>query len=165
MQDGSPVKYIGPQGEDLVPGVRGRVLACTASYAHTQWVEGPRVGQVDLVSTSNLEVLLAFGKEIGHPNAVTASLDDSLEVGELVSVAGAEEAYEEAGSQGLVSHLASGGHLASYSSMAEEALQFITARLQQDGVLLHLTASMDPDEADEVYRLVARTLLSDSGDF
>lgn len=165
MYNGDQVQYTGPATGGLVPGVRGRTLSCTASYAHVQWIEGARAGQVDPISNDDLEPVRALANAIGYPNAVTASLDDSLEVGALFSLASAQEAYEETGSEGLVSHLASGGFLASYSSVAEEALQLITARLQQDQALLQLTASMDPEEADEVYRLAARTLLSDSGDF
>jgi hypothetical protein len=158
MRDGDQIAYAA-QGGEVLHGTRGRVLRCTASYAHVQWAEGVKAGQVDLVPTEDLDRLSTSS------NAVTASLDDSLEVGSLISVASAQEAYEETGGGGLISHLASGGYLASYSSVAEEALQLLTARLQQDAVLRQLTSSMDPEEADEVYRLAARTLLTDSGDF
>lgn len=159
MRNGGEVVYTGTESEGLLPGVRGRVLVCTAAYAHVQWLEGARKGEVGLHRAEDL------GSAGGPANAITASLDDSLEVGSLISLASAQEAYEETGGSGLVSHLASGGYLSSYSSVAEEVLQQLTSRLQQDPVLVQLTASMDPEEADEVYRLTARTLLSDSGDF
>lgn len=158
MHNGGTVRYIGdgPDGPEF--GTSGRVLSCTAAYGHVQWLEGAWRGQVGLYPAEELD-------SESHAHTVAASLDDSLEVGSLVSMASAQEAYEESGGEGLVSHLASTGYLASYSSVAEEAFQLIAARLQQDPVLRQLTTSMDPEEADEVYRVAARMLLSDSGDF
>lgn len=159
MHNGGKVVYVGDADDGPGYGVHGHVLSCTAAYGHVQWLEGPQQGQVGLYMVDDLE-------DAPMPrSAVTASLDDSLEVGSLVSLASAQEAYEETGGHGLVSHLASAGHLAAYSSVAEEALQLITARLQQDPVLHQLTSSMDPEEADEVFRTAAHLLLSDSGDF
>lgn len=156
MRDGDKVVYVG-EDADLF-GVQGRVLSCTAAYAHVRWLDGAQQGQIGLYMADALQ-------GVADHSTVVASLDDSLEVGSLISLASAQEAYEETGGDGLVSHLASGGYLASYSSVAEEALQLITASLQQDAVLRQLTSAMDPEEADEVYRLAARTLLTDSGDF
>lgn len=159
MRDGGQVTYVGPDRDGLVFGVRGQVLSCTAAYAHVRWLEGSQQGQVGLYSSDDLD-------DAHHrPNTVAASLDDSLEVGALISMASAQAAYEETGGEGLVAHLASAGYLAGYSQVAEEALQLITAQLQLDPVLRQLTASMDPEEADEVYRVATRMLLSDSGDF
>lgn len=157
MRDGDQIAYAG-RDEHVPPGTVGRVLSCTAAYAHVQWTDGPAQGQVGLYSTDDLSVL-------GYVSTVTASLDDSLEVGSLASLASVQQAYEETGGEGLVSHLASTGYLSSYASVAEEALALVTARLQRDPVLHQLTSAMDPDEADEVYRTAARTLLNDSGDF
>ena len=159
MRNGGNVVYVGEEAEGLSYGVHGHVLSCTAAYAHVQWLEGARQGQVGLYMADDLE------DASDYRSAVIASLDDSLEVGSLISLASAQEVYEENGGDGLVSHLASGGYLSSYSSVAEEVLQQLTSRLQQDPVLHQLTASMDPEEADEVYRLAARALLMDSGDF
>jgi hypothetical protein len=157
--NGDEVVYTGVRERDLTSGVHGRVLSATAAYAHVQWLEGSRAGDVGLYGNDELAPAVSYHR------TVAASLDDCLEVGSLVSLASAQEAYEESGSDGLVSHLASGGHLSSYSSVAEDLLQQVTAVLQQDPVLHQLTAQMDPDEADEVLRRAAMTLLSDSGDF
>lgn len=159
MRNGGEVTYVGRDRDGLVFGVRGQVLSCTAAYAHVRWLEGAQQGQVGLYAADDLD------DGASRINAVSASLDDSLEVGSLVSIASAQEAYEETGGEGLVSHLASAGYLAAYSSVAEEALQLIDTSLRQDPVLRQLSAAMDPDEADEVYRVAARMLLSDSGDF
>jgi hypothetical protein len=159
MRNGDKVVYVGPENDEVSYGVHGQVLSCTAAYAHVQWQEGNVTGKVGLYMAEDLNVASDIR------NAVTASLDDSLEVGSLTSLSSAREAYEETGGQGLVSHLASVGYLAGYSQVAEEALQLITAQLQQDPVLHQLTASMDPEEADEVFRTAAHMLLSDSGDF
>lgn len=160
MYNGEVMLYAGLETpEGLRPGVQGRVLSCTASYGHVQWLEGPCEGQV---STHLTEDLIPTRGGDGY---ITASLDDSLEVASLISLASAQEAYDAMGGQGLVSHLAVGGHLSSYSSLAEEALQLLVAGLQLDPVLRQLTASMDPEEAEEVYRTAAFTLISDSGDF
>jgi hypothetical protein len=157
--NGDKVVYTGSEIDGLTPGVHGHVLSATAAYAHVQWLEGSRAGQVGLHSVDDL------GEASSYSRTVAASLDDCLEVGSLVSLASAQEAYEETGSDGLVEHLASGGHLSAYASVAEDVLQQVTGLLQQDPVLHQLTAQMDPDEADEVLRRAAMTLLSDSGDF
>lgn len=159
MRNGDDVIYTGPPSVEVAPGERGHVLSCTSSYAHVQWYGGHHVG---LHATDDLDVVAAL-------DSISASLDDSLEVsssvGSLVSLASAQEAYDAMGGEGLVSHLASGGYLSAYASVAEELLQQVTAVLQQDPVLHQLTAQMDPDEADEILRRAATTLLSDSGDF
>lgn len=164
MRDGGTVKYIGPWDENVRYGAQGHVLTCTSSYAHVQW-DGMRKGVVGLYHVADLEMVTGA---TGH---IAASLDDSLEVGAsaeemglFTSLASAQEAYEETGGDGLVSHLASSGYLATHASVAEEALQLITASLQLDPMLRQITALMDPDEANEVYRLAARNLLIDSGD-
>lgn len=154
---GDGVTYSGAEEDGLSPGTHGRILSRTAVYAHVMWVEGARKGQV----TPHLLGDLAM--DMSH--AVIASLDDSLEVGSLISMASAQDAYAEAGGSGLVSHLASGGHLAVYASIVEDAFQMVSEALQRDPVLGQLTATMDPDEADEVYHLAAKALLADSGDF
>ncbi len=159
MHDGGKVEYIGLEQDGLRFGERGHVLSCTAAYAHVQWLEGVRKGEVGLHSTDDLQVVTA------SVNHIEASLDDSLEVGSLTTLASAQEAYEEAGGDGLVSHLASAGYLSAHASAAEEALQLITASLQLDPMLRQLTSTMDTDEAEAVYRLAARNLLIDSGDF
>lgn len=158
MHNGDDVVYTGREAEGLLPGAHGHVLSCTAAYAHVQWLDGARAGEVGLHRAEDLCPLV-------RPNAVTASLDDSLEVGSLVSLASAQEAYEETGGEGLVAHLAAQGLLAGYSQVAEEALQLIASTLQQDPVLHQLTASMDPEEADDVFRRAATALLTESGDF
>lgn len=153
MHDGGYCTYAG-QDQAVPAGTMGQVLSCTAAYAHVQWPDG-RVG---LYPTDDL-----------HPvegrSQVTASLDDSLEVGSLESLAGIQEVYEETGGEGLVSRLASSGYLSVYSSVAEEAFDFVTGRLQQDPMLRQLVAAMDPEEADQVFRKVAASLLNESGDF
>lgn len=154
---GDGVTYSGNGAEGVSLGTHGRVLSRTAVYAHVMWVEGELKGQVTLHRLDDLQM--------DQGRTVTASLDDSLEVGSLISLASAQSAYEESGGGGLVSHLASGGHLAAYASVAEDAFQMIAEALQGDPVLGQMTASMDPEEADEVYRLAARALLHDSGDF
>lgn len=159
MQDGGKVVYTGEESDGLFPGALGHVLARATSYAHVQWLEGKSRGKVSMVHADDL----APAKH--YASTVAASLEDSLEVASLVSLASAQEAYDAMGEQGLISHLASGGHLASYSSLVEDALQQIVSGLQQDPVLRQLTAQMDPEEADEVYRTAAMTLISDSGEF
>lgn len=161
MYDGEMVTFIGLETQDspLRAGDRGRMLTCEASYGHVQWLEGGCQGQI---SPHDYDDLHPTG---GRDQVVQASLNDSLEVGSLVSLASAQEAYDSMGDQGLVSHLASDGHFASYSSLAEDALQHVVAGLQQDSVLRQLTAQMDPEEADEVFRTAAKSLISDMGDF
>jgi len=159
MQNGGKVVYTGDATDGLIPGVHGHVLAGAKSYAHVQWLEGEQRGTVSMVHTDDLAPAAHYA------NTVAASLEDSLEVPSLISLASAQEAYDSMGGEGLVSHLSVGGHLASYASLVEDALQQIVAGLQQDPVLRQLTAQMDPEEADEVYRTAAVSLISESGDF
>jgi hypothetical protein len=158
MRDGGKVVYVGLERDGLRFGDHGHVLSCTAAYGHVQWLDGARKGDVGLHHTDDLQTVSSAASHI------EASLDDSLEVGSLTTLASAQEAYEETGGDGLVSHLASAGYLSTHASVAEEALQLITASLQLDPMLRQLTATMDPEEADAVYRLAARNLLIDSGD-
>jgi hypothetical protein len=160
MRNGDDVVYTGEPSMEVAPGERGHILSCTSSYAHVQWHLGHHVG---LHPTEELEVVAVLG-------TIEASLDDSLEVasssvGVIVSLASAQETYDATGGPGLVSHLASAGHLSVYASVVEDALQLITSALQQDPVLRQLSMQMDPDEADELFRRAATTLLTDSGEF
>jgi hypothetical protein len=163
MHDGGKVVYAGQEQDGLLPGVHGRVLSCTALYGHVQWLEGPHKGDVGLYP---VEDLAAVGRmPSGDPGrSVGASLNDSLEVGSLVSVASAKEAYDVMGGEGLVSHLASAGYLAAYASMAEDVLQQLVSGLSHDPVIRQVIAQMDPEEAEDVLRRSA-TLLLTSGDF
>lgn len=151
---GDAVIYTGPGSENLLPGTQGRALSRTAVYAHVMWSEGALTNQVTLVSTEDLAFTVAV-------RTVASSLDDSLEFGSLSSLASAEDAYNESGGDGLVSHLASGGFLAAYTEVAEDAYQMVSEALRRDAVLRHVTASMAPEEADDVYRRAARALLTD----
>lgn len=160
MRDGDQVTYIGQDMYDvLTPGDMGRVLQGGERYAHVMWSTGALAGKVDLYDVEDLQVLAADRCD------VSASLDDSLEVASFASLASAQDAYEETGGRGLAVHLASSGYLASYASLAEDALQHVVAGLQQDVVLRQLTAQMDPDEAEEVYRTAALSLISNTGEF
>lgn len=163
MHDGGRVVYAGHEQEGLVPGMQGRVLSCTALYGHVQWLEGPHKGQVGLYP---VEDLAAVGRMPSSDpgRSVSASLNDSLEVGSLVSVTSAKEAYDVMGGEGLVAHLASGGYLSAYASLAEEALQQLVDGLSHDMVIRQVIAQMDPEEAEDVLRRSA-TLLLTSGDF
>lgn len=160
MRDGERVTFIGQDYyEVLAPGDVGRVLQGGEKYAHVMWTTGALAGKVDIYDTEDLQVLAAERCD------VMASLDDSLEVASLASLASAQNAYEETGGRGLAMHLASAGYLSTYASLAEEALQHVISGLQQDPVLHQLTAQMDPEEADEVYRTAALSLIGNPGEF
>lgn len=151
------VHYAGPPRDGLTPGTRGRVLSRTALYGHVRWLEGPCKGQVGLYPTEDLQ-----SPSVPHSaSLVDDSLRDSLEVGPLISLASAEEAYDSQGPEGLLDHLISTGHLASYASHAEDALTHMADLLEADPLLHRLTAHMDPDEAQMIYRTAARQLLTD----
>ncbi len=154
---GSSVSYEGDDTAGPEAGARGRVLSHTSVYAHVLWTEGRLGGQVTLHDVGDLRADLEY--------TITASLDDSLEVGSLVSIASAQGSYEESGTDGLIAHLASGGHLGVYASLAQDARQMVADILRRDPLLMQVTAMMDPDEADGVYHLAAAALLQDLGDF
>lgn len=156
MHDGGKVVYAGQEHEGLTPGTAGRVLSCTALYGHVQWLEGPHKDKVGLYPAEDLATV---GRLTPDPTrSVSASLNDSLEVGSLVSVASAREAYDSMGGEGLVSHLAD--YLVSYSSLAEDALQQMISGLSQDPVIKQVIAQMDPEEAEDVLRRSAALLLT-----
>lgn len=156
MRDGDQVTYVG-FGSGPEYGDQGRVLQRTGSYSHVQWLTGPQRGRVEIYDNADLETVAS---RRNSDSSIASSLDDSLEV-----AASMVDTYEEGGGHGLAVHLASTGYLAAYSSVAEDVLQQVTAVLQQDPVLHQLTAQMDPEESEEVYRQAARMLLSDSGGF
>jgi hypothetical protein len=161
MHDGGKVVYAGQEHQGLTPGTAGRVLSCTALYGHVQWLEGPHKGKVGLYPSEDLATVGRL-PSADPSRSVSASLNDSLEVGSLVSVASAREAYDSMGGDGLISHLAD--YLTVYSSLAEDALQQIISGLAQDPVIKQVIAQMDPEEAEDVLRRSAALLLT-SGDF
>lgn len=159
MHDGGKVVYAGQEHEGLTPGTQGKVLSCTALYGHVQWLEGPHKDKVGLYPIDDLATVGRL-PSADPSRSVSASLNDSLEVGSLVSVASAREAYDSMGGEGLVSHLASGGYLSAYSSLAEDALQQVISGLSRDPVIMQVTAQMDPEEAEDVLRRSAALLLT-----
>jgi hypothetical protein len=143
-------------------------------YAHVRWEEGPKRGEVGLYPIEDLRpvsgtVSPSLSAFHASQTSLDALLDDSLEVGiapssSLTYVASAEAVYDERGPQGLVEHLSSTGHLASYAQVIEDVVQQVVAQLQHDAVLHQLTALMDAEEAEAVYRTAALTLLKDLED-
>lgn len=160
MHEGSTVRYAGLQQDELTPGTRGRVLSHTALYGHVRWLEGPSQGQVGLYPIEDLQGLSGPSRTAGV-DSLHESLNDSLEVGSLVSIASAREAYDGEGLPGLLAHLVSTDHLNIYASCVEDALTQVMTSLTDDPLLHRLTAHMDEDEAQQLYRTAARQLLLD----
>lgn len=90
-----------------------------------------------------------------------ASLDDSLDVGGLVTFA-ARDAYDEGGSPGVVNALVDGGHLATFQDIAEEALALVASRVRSDPSIRAVTAQLDDEEGEAVVRLASAALIRDA---
>lgn len=155
IYDGCSVEYTGQETDSLVPGNQGSVLVVSGHSAHVQWKTGGMAGQVTLQDSDDLS------PSRGRHEAVEASLDDSLEVSGLGTFT-ARQIYDEGGSGALLNAMADSGKLSSFRDIAEEALALIAGRIRTSASFTALASHLDEDEADEMVRLAAATLIRDA---
>lgn len=152
MHEGQRVIYVGGPTDyvDLQPGCQGRLLVhASATHAHFQG----STGNVYLVEHEDLA-----------PERRTASVDplaDSLEVGSI-SIFAVREIYDTEGESGVIQAMASSGHLASFSEIAEDALSMVASRIRQDPSFREVLAHLDEEEGESVLRMAAACLLRDA---
>lgn len=157
IREGSVVSYIGPDGVGgLASGDQGRVLATDyASGAHhVMWSTGARRRQVDAI----YENCLADADELRTASRSMDGLDDSLDVGSLVTFS-ARRTFDVGGPDAILNQMSESGHLASFTGYAEEAITLVSSRIRHDPSFLAVTAELDEDEAEDVFRTVSACLI------
>lgn len=152
--EGSKVAYV---GDDVTVGVGciGRVLASAGTSQHVQWLDGLRVGQVDLVPN---EDLVDHRPAMQATASVAEQFEATLDVPSMVSVA-VRETYDTYGEDGLINALDEAGHLATLSSYATDAIATVAGRLRQDPAFASVLGQLDDDEAESLLVRVAVNLL------
>ena len=160
VRDSQRVSYVGPERSGLALGDRGIVLSASGDAAHVQWVTGARTDQVDFVPADDL---VAMGRPPKDPpgHTTAAAFADSLTYGTMVTVA-VRETFDESGEVGLLNALASEGHLANLSSVAEEALALVASRVREDDAMRQVLGQLDAEEGEALINLTAAVVLRDA---
>ena len=151
IREGSKVSYVGDGVEGLNVGDTGKVVAASGASSHVRWLTGARTGSVTLVEDLDLVV--------GGKSA--PSTYDGLDSGSLVSVA-VRDTYDVSGPVGLLNALNEEGHLATFASYAENALESVAASITSDPSMREVLAHLDPDEQGAFVTLAASVLLRDA---
>lgn len=155
--EGQAVSYVGDGQQGLPLGAHGRLLAFANKTAgHVQWLDGPLRGQVT-VHELGAEVLPSNKKFA----TVQDGLEDSLEVG-FIQHTSARAVYDTEGSVGVLSLLASSGHLANFEAIADEAQAFVQGRIRAEASVRDVLAQLEEEEASELVALASRVLLQDA---
>jgi hypothetical protein len=155
LYDGCRVVYTGADDGPLRMDDQGAVMVLGERSAHVQWRTGSLAGQISLVDSRDLLPVEA------RRGAVEAALDDSLEVAGL-GVFTARQIYDEGGAEGLLNAMVDAGHLASFTTIAEEALALVTGRLRASAALHGVTSHLEEAEAEDVVRTAAAALIRDA---
>lgn len=154
LHEGSKVSYTGVDMAGHALGDQGRVMAVSDSVAHVAWDTGHLAGQVVPVYDYDLVSLSAR-------HAVSDALEDSLEVGGLVSFS-VRRTYDTGGATAVLNEMAESGHLASFSSIAEQALGQVAHAIRHDASFRAVSADLDEEEAENVLRLASACLIRDA---
>jgi hypothetical protein len=93
--------------------------------------------------------------------ALSSALEDSLAVASMSTVA-VRDTYETEGPAGLINALNDAGLLASFASIAEEAVQQVAVRLWSDDEFAAVLAQLDPEEGADLVSLASVVLLRDA---
>ena len=150
------MSYLGNPAEGLARGEQGRVISANGDSSHVMWSTGTRVNTVDLIEDVDLMVTAK-----ARANTVVAHLADSLEVGPLVTLA-VRETMDESGEAGLLNALNDSGHLGGLAQIAEDALEFVAARLRTDEAFCEVLAQLDQGERSSLVSLASSVLLRDA---
>lgn len=153
-REGQRVSYVGDGDHGLQIGDRGKVLSSAeSSHSHVMWTTGARAGEVTIIRNFDL---------------VTSSTEpsyDDLDAGSLVTIA-VRDTFDSRGHVGLLNALNEEGHLSTFASIAEEAIQTVAASIRQDPSIQEVLAVLDPDEGDEFVAFASSVLLRDAfGDY
>lgn len=149
-REGQRVAYCGDPEAGLDVGDRGKVLSCSTDSSHVLWATGARSGEITLVP--NFDLVASQGGERTY---------DDLHTGSLVTIA-VRDVWDGQGKVGLLNALNEEGHLATFASIAEEALQRVAATLRTDPSIIEVLGSLEPEEGDEFVTFTAAVLLRDA---
>lgn len=150
FRDGSKVSYVGDD-DVLAVGDTAKVLSAASETCHVRWLTGKRTGDISLVANMDLVAMRA--------SAPTAYEENFT--GPLVTVA-VRDTFDTAGPVGLLDALNEEGHLATFAQFAEEALQSVAAKINQDPSIREVLSHLEPEEASEFVSLAASVLLRDA---
>lgn len=152
IHEGQKVTYVGLADDGLQPGDTGRLLVIASAHAaHVQTATGVYlVPMEDLVEDRGRTAALAVDL-----------LEDSLDYGGLATTA-VREVYDTEGSAGVISVLASGGHLSGFAEIVEEALTLVASRIRTDPSFRSVVATLDEDEAEAVVRQASASLIREA---
>lgn len=149
-REGQRVAFCGDPDAGLQPGDRGKVLSSAGQASHVMWATGARAGEILLVG--NLDLVASQQAPVSY---------DDLDSGSLVSIA-VRDTYDGAGPVGLLNALNEEGHLATFATIAEEAMQAVAKRIRQDPSITEVLAVLDPEEGAEFVSLATSVLLRDA---
>jgi hypothetical protein len=155
--EGQAVSYVGDGQQGLSLGDHGRLLAFASKTAgHIHWLDGNLRGQVT-VHELGQEVLPASNKF----TAAQDGLEDSLEVGPVQHTS-ARSVYDTEGSAGVLSMLASAGHMANFEEIADDVHAFAQQRIRQEASFREVLAQLDDYEQDELVVMASKLVLRDA---
>ena len=149
-REGQRVAFCGYPGDGLAIDDRGKVLSRSEGSCHVLWTSGSRAGDVTLVLDDDLVGVTA-----------AAHTYDDLDSGRLVSIS-VRRVFDGGGKVALLNALNEEGHLASFATIAEEALQAVAAGIRQDPSIQEVLASLEPEEGAEFVAFAATALLQDA---
>ena len=155
LREGGRVAYVGADAGSLRLGDQGTLLSVSGAVAHVRWDSGAAGGQVSAHYETDLTTL-APPREV-----VACSLEDSLEVGGLVSFA-VRDTFDSGGESAVLNAMAEAGHLAAFADIAQEALDLVSARIRRDASFQAVLADLDPEESEDVVRLASICLVRDA---
>lgn len=158
ISEGCGVAYAGDADPFNQVGSLGKVVALSGSAAHVLWIDGPKVGQVDLVEQH--ELVERQGRATAALDTIASGFDNSLDMPEGTGLQ-VRATYDEYGEDGLVNVLSETGHLAVLSEYVDEAVGTLATRIRGDINLRQVLTELEADEADSLVGKVAAVLLTD----
>lgn len=150
MREGAKVSYVGEGDDGLSVGDRGKVLSDERGSSQVLWSTGARTGSITLVEDLDLVV-----------GAKTPPTYDGFDAPGLVSVA-VRDTYDTQGPVGLLNALNEEGHLATFASYAEQALESVASQITADPSMREVLAHLEPEEQGSFVTLAASVLLRDA---
>lgn len=140
--EGTTVAYIGPDA----PATGTLMAFASSTAAHVKWSSGPRTGQIDMVDLYDLT-----------PTASQAALESPR-----ITAFSVRRVMNSEGTPGVLNYLASAQQLATWPGIAQEALEFVEARLRSDPSMELAYEQLRPEEVDSLAALGAQVLLRDA---
>jgi len=149
IREGAKVSYVGYGEGGLAVGDQGKVVANAGSASHVRWSTGACVDQILLVRNEDLVQATATKDEIDFASAP------------LVAIA-VRDVYDAGGEVGLLNALAEEGHLAGFTQIAEETLEWVQAQVAADPSVREALGHLEDQERTEMLSFMAVALLRDA---